>query len=146
MLPPAQGNTRQVRIFTPTTEVPFAGHPNVGTAFILATIGAFGPVDRAITVTFEEKAGLVPITIHRRDGMLWCELSAPERLSLGKSVSAETLASAVSLAANDVVTTTHHPQVATVGLPFLMAELKDRSALARARITRRVLTPSRPKV
>ena len=134
VLLPAQGNTRRVRIFTPATEVPFAGHPNVGTAFILATIGAFGPIDAAITVTFEEKAGLVPITIHRREGMLWCELSAPERLSLGKSVSAEVLASAVSLAASDVVTTTHDPQVATVGLPFLMAELRDRSALARARI------------
>jgi trans-2,3-dihydro-3-hydroxyanthranilate isomerase len=134
VLPPAQGNARRVRIFTPATEVPFAGHPNVGTAFILATIGAFGPIDAAITVTFEEKAGLVPITIRRREGMLWCELSAPERLSLGKSVSAEVLASAVSLAASDVVTTTHGPQVATVGLPFLMAELRDRSALARARI------------
>ncbi len=134
VLPPAEGNARRVRIFTPATEVPFAGHPNVGTAFILATIGAFGPIDAAITVTFEEKAGLVPITIRRGEGMLWCELSAPERLSLGKSVSAEVLASAVSLAASDVVSTTHDPLVATVGLPFLMAELRDRSALERARI------------
>jgi trans-2,3-dihydro-3-hydroxyanthranilate isomerase len=134
VLPPAQGGARRVRIFTPATEVPFAGHPNIGTAFILATIGTFGPIDAEITVTFEEKAGLVPITIRRREGSLWCELSAPERLSLGKTVSAESLASAVSLAANDVVITTHQPQVASVGLPFLMAELKDRSALARARV------------
>lgn len=134
VLPPEQGQARRVRIFTPTMEVPFAGHPNVGTAFVLATIGAFGPIETAITVTFEEKAGLVPITICRRREALWCELSAPERLSLGKTVSVESLASAVSLAASDVVTITHPPQVASVGLPFLIAELKDRAALARARI------------
>ena len=134
VLPAEQGHTRRVRIFTPTAEIPFAGHPNVGTAFVLAKTGAFGPIGEPITVTFEEKAGLVPITISQRNGTLWCELSAPEPLRLGKTVSAESLASAVSLAADDVVTTTHLPQVASVGLPFLMAELKDRAALARARV------------
>jgi trans-2,3-dihydro-3-hydroxyanthranilate isomerase len=134
VLPAEQGHSRRVRIFTPTAEIPFAGHPNIGTAFLLATIGTFGPIERPITVTFEEKAGLVPITISRRDGALWCELSAPEPLRLGKTVSAESLATAVSLAVDDVVTSTHLPQVASVGLPFLMAELKDRAALARARV------------
>jgi len=134
VLPAEQGHSRRVRIFTPTAEIPFAGHPNVGTAFVLATIGAFGPIEQSITVTFEEKAGLVPITISQRNGTLWCELSAPEPLRLGKTVSAESLASAVSLTVDDVVTTTHLPQVASVGLPFLMAELKDRAALARARV------------
>jgi trans-2,3-dihydro-3-hydroxyanthranilate isomerase len=134
VLPPERGQTRRVRIFTPTTEIPFAGHPNVGTAFVLATTGGFGSVEQPITVTFEEKAGLVPIAIRRRDGTLWCELSAPQPLSLTQTVSAESLASAVSLAPSDVVTATHLPQVASVGLPFLVAELKDRAALARARV------------
>jgi trans-2,3-dihydro-3-hydroxyanthranilate isomerase len=134
VLAPERGHTRRVRIFTPTTEIPFAGHPNVGTAFVLGTTGAFGSIEQPVTVTFEEKAGLVPVAIRRRDGTLWCELSAPERLSLGKTVSAESLASAVSLAPSDVVTTTHLPQVASVGLPFLVAELKDRDALERARV------------
>jgi trans-2,3-dihydro-3-hydroxyanthranilate isomerase len=134
VLPPERGHTRRVRIFTPAAEVPFAGHPNIGTAFVLATMGAFGPIDTAITITFEEKDGLVPLTIRRREGRLWCELSAPERLSLGRTVTPESLASAVSLDANDIVITTHLPQVASVGLPFLMAELEDRSALARARV------------
>jgi trans-2,3-dihydro-3-hydroxyanthranilate isomerase len=134
VLPPEQGHTRRVRIFTPTTEVPFAGHPNVGTAFVLATVGEFGPIGTPMTVTFEEKAGPVPITIRQREGTFWCELSAPERLTLGKAVSPESLASAVSLAAAEVVTTTHPPQVASVGLPFLMAELRDRAALERARV------------
>src|SRR5919108_6040901 len=108
VFPAEAGHTRKVRIFTPTTEVPFAGHPNVGTAFALATAGELGEIDTSITVTFEEKAGLVPISIHKREGKpFWCELSAPESLSLGKTISARSLASAVSLAADDVVTKTH---------------------------------------
>jgi trans-2,3-dihydro-3-hydroxyanthranilate isomerase len=133
VFPAEAGHTRKVRIFTPTTEVPFAGHPNVGTAFALANAGEFGPIEESITVTFEEKAGLVPVSIQKRDGLIWCELSAPQRLSLGKAFSAEMLAAAVSLAAGDVVTRTHPPQIASVGLPFLMAEIKDRAALERAR-------------
>jgi trans-2,3-dihydro-3-hydroxyanthranilate isomerase len=134
VLPPEAGHTRRVRIFTPTAEIPFAGHPNIGTAFALAAAGEFGPIETPITVTFEERAGLVPVSIHRREGQLiWCELAAPERISLGKTISAQTLASAVSLGPGDIVTKTHLPQVASVGLPFLMAELKDRAALERAR-------------
>jgi trans-2,3-dihydro-3-hydroxyanthranilate isomerase len=135
VFPAEAGHTRRVRIFTPTTEVPFAGHPNIGTAYALATAGEFGPIDPSITVTFEEKAGVVPVAIHRREGApIWCELSAPEPLSLGKSISTQSLAAAVSLTPNDIVTTTHSPQVASVGLPFLMAELTDRAALGRARV------------
>ena len=134
VFPSEAGHTRRVRIFTPTMEVPFAGHPNIGTAFALATTGEFGPIGASITVTFEEKAGLVPITIHKDKGKpIWCELAAPQRLSLGKTISAQSLASAVSLAADDIVTGRHLPQVASVGLPFLIAELKDRAALERAR-------------
>src|SRR5436305_815136 len=135
VFPPEAGHTRKVRIFTPSIEVPFAGHPNVGTAFVLATAGEFGAIEPAITVTFEEKAGLVSIAVRRReDGLIGCELTAPQRLSLGKTVTAQALARAVSLTEDHVVTRTHPPQVASVGLPFLIAELKSRSALERARV------------
>jgi len=134
VLPAEAGHTRRVRIFTPTVEIPFAGHPNIGTAFALAAAGELGPIDAPITVTFEERAGPVLISIQKREEMvIWCELAAPERLSLGKTVSAQALASAVSLGPGDIVTGTHLPQVASVGLPFLVAELKDRAALERAR-------------
>lgn len=134
VLPAEKGQTRRVRIFTPTKEVPFAGHPNVGTAFTLASIGEFGSIEGSMTVTFEEIAGLVPVTIERRaDGRLWCELSAPEKLSIGKRFPAEMLAAAVSLSVDEVVTATHLPLVASVGLPFIVAELRDRAALERAR-------------
>jgi trans-2,3-dihydro-3-hydroxyanthranilate isomerase len=128
--PPARG----VRIFTPTKEVPFAGHPNVGTAFVLATTGELGDIGSGIRVTFEEKAGPVAISIAQREGQgVWCELTAPERLSLGRSISLPELAAAVSLAPGDVVTTNHPPRVISVGLPFVVAQLRDRAALERAR-------------
>jgi trans-2,3-dihydro-3-hydroxyanthranilate isomerase len=163
VLPPERGHDRRVRIFTPTQEVPFAGHPNIGTAFVLAKTGAFGALgassdaalDAALeapgsprgadspsaaphaeprTVTFEEDAGLVAVTIERREGeRIACELKAPQRLSLGATVAPEAVAAAVSLSAGDVVTTAHEPLVASVGLPFVMAELRDRDALERAR-------------
>ena len=134
VFPPEAGHTRRVRIFTPATEVPFAGHPNVGTAFVLATSGALGPIDGEVTVTFEERAGLVPVRITRgADGIIRCECVAPERLTTGRSIPVERLADAVSLAPEDIVTITHPPQTASVGLRFLMAELRDRAALERAR-------------
>ncbi len=135
VFPPEAGNTRKVRIYTPATEVPFAGHPNIGTAFVLACKGELGEIGASVTVTFEEGAGVVPVVVHQReDETIWCELTAPERLSLGETVSARQLAAAVSLAERDVVTATHRPQVASVGLPFLVAELTDRRALERARV------------
>jgi len=138
VLPAEQGHDRRVRIFTPTQEVPFAGHPNVGTAFVLAKTGALGahdaPHDAPRTVTFEEDAGLVAVTVERREGeRIACELKAPQRLALGASVAPEAVAAAVSLAADDIVTRAHEPLVASVGLPFVIAELRDRDALERAR-------------
>jgi trans-2,3-dihydro-3-hydroxyanthranilate isomerase len=135
VLPAEAGHTRRVRIFTPTQEVPFAGHPNIGTAFVLAATGALGPLPAEITVVFEERAGLVPITITTSGGRIRCELAAPERLSRGRTVDPAALAPAVSLEAEDILMTTHPPQEASVGLRFLIAEVADLAALARARAT-----------
>lgn len=135
VLPAEAGHTRRVRIFTPSREVPFAGHPNVGTAFALATAGELGDLEEPLTVTFEEEAGVVPVTIRRRaDGVLLCELEAPRRLSRGPVFSAREVAEAVSLDEADIVTAPHPPQVISVGLPFLAAEVRDRQALERARV------------
>jgi trans-2,3-dihydro-3-hydroxyanthranilate isomerase len=134
VLPAEQGHDRRVRIFTPSREVPFAGHPNVGTAFVLASLGEFGPLDDPLTVTFEEVAGLVPVSVQRLDGArIWCELKAPEALSLGPELPVAAVAEAVGLTAQDIATDRHRPRVASVGLEFIVAELADRSALERAR-------------
>jgi len=135
VFPARTGHTRHVRIFTPAAEIPFAGHPNVGTAFVLAAAGEFGEINSSLSVTFEEEAGLVSVAIRAEQGkIVSCELAAPQSLSLGKTVPAELVASAVSLNRQDIVTDTHHPHICSVGLPFVFTELKDRSALERARI------------
>lgn len=77
----------------------------------------------------------MPITIRKRPNQsVWCELAAPERLSLGKTVSVRTVAAVLSLTADDIATETHFPQVALVGLPFLFVEVRDRTALERVRV------------
>jgi trans-2,3-dihydro-3-hydroxyanthranilate isomerase len=134
VLPAEQGNSRKVRIFTPAREVPFAGHPNIGTAFVLATIEQFGAFDGDMTVTFEEEAGLVPVTISTKEaGRLWCELAAPQGLTLGDAVEPELAASALSLETAVIAMGVHPPLAAGVGLPFLVVELRNRDALERAR-------------
>jgi trans-2,3-dihydro-3-hydroxyanthranilate isomerase len=131
VFPAKRGHTRHVRIFTPIKELPFAGHPNVGTAFVL---GELGEIKSSATVTFEEEAGLVSIEINESGGkIVSCELTAPQPFSLGKTIRVELAASALSLAPTDIVTKAHQPQVASVGLPFIMVEVQDRSALERAR-------------
>src|SRR5262245_60740232 len=130
VFPPGAGHTRRVRIFTPASEIPFAGHPNVGTAFVLATAGEFGEIKSPHTVVFEEDAGLVSVSIHAVEGkVVSCELAAPQPLSFGDAVEPELVASAVSVKRADIVTDTHDPQVCSVGLPFVFTELRDRAAL-----------------
>jgi trans-2,3-dihydro-3-hydroxyanthranilate isomerase len=135
VLPPETGHTRKVRIFTPFDEIPFAGHPNIGTAFVLASVGELGRLDAPTAVIFEERAGQVPIDIDVVDGRpTRCELAAPEVLSLGETMAVKTVADVLSLSPEDFVTDTHPPQAASVGLPFLFAELRGRDALERVRV------------
>lgn len=131
VFPPDGDNTRKVRIFTPAQEIPFAGHPNVGTAFVLATLGEVEPG----LITFEERAGVVPITITRDENQVHCELKAPQPLNLGKQVPANLVAEAVSLAVEDLVVTRHQPQVASVGFPFVFVELNNLDTLGRAKVS-----------
>jgi trans-2,3-dihydro-3-hydroxyanthranilate isomerase len=136
VLPAEQGHTNRVRIFTPVREMPFAGHPNVGTAFVLAQTGVLGEFGDKLTVQFEEQAGIVPVSIRRLEGgAVFCELVAPQSLSFGKIASAELVAAAASLAPEDIETSVHLPQETSVGLPFLMTQVKNLAALKRACIS-----------
>lgn len=134
VFPAERGYTRKVRIFTPAQEIPFAGHPNVGTAFVLATIGELGKL-RSQKITFEEKAGLVRIQIEVANGKVTsCELTAPQPVSLGQTVPVELVASAVSLNPSDIVIQAHQPQSVSVGLPFLFTQVTDLAALGRVKV------------
>jgi trans-2,3-dihydro-3-hydroxyanthranilate isomerase len=131
VLPPRDpANDAHVRIFTVRAEIPFAGHPNVGTAFVVATQAAKPPA----RLLFEEGAGLVPVEILKEDGCpVGAELTAPQALKKLTQFSAEQAAAVVSLSSADIRTDRHPPQIVSVGLPFLVVELASRDALRRAR-------------
>lgn len=128
VLPPEDAaNTARVRIFTPRTELPFAGHPNVGTGFVLASERGG---DR---LRFEEIAGLVEIAIARgADGAVTeVTVAAPQPLSLGTVFAPAQIAGAAGIEPGEVVTRHHPPLVASVGNPFAIMEVTP-GALARA--------------
>ena len=132
--PKDPAHTAEVRIFTPRSEMPFAGHPNVGTAFVLARAGVcYGQPLNADGVVFEEEAGLVPIEILRDGGaVVGAKLASPQPLSVGAEISGELVASACGIALEDIETANHRPCIASCGAPFILAELKTRAALAAA--------------
>lgn len=135
VLPPRIAtHTAEVRIFTATKEVPFAGHPNIGTAIMLAQRleGAGGaPLERLL---FEEAAGLVPIRLlHEHGAVAVAELTAPQSLSIGAAATLADVAACLSIETTDIRAQVHPPQVASIGLPFLVVELWSRDALARCK-------------
>jgi trans-2,3-dihydro-3-hydroxyanthranilate isomerase len=135
VLPPKDAaHTAEVRIFTPRAELPFAGHPNVGTAFVLATRGQSYGREIGNAVIFEEKAGLVAIDLIR-DGaaLMGARLKAPQPLARGDDIAPEIVAAACSIQIGEVETARHVPCIASCGLPLVIAELNTRAALAAAR-------------
>jgi len=132
--PSSDSYTKNVRIFTSQGELPFAGHPNIGTAFVLAEMGEFGEIEDSVSVIFEEIAGPVPIEIIRIDGSIISKLKAPESLTLGSEFDVEMVANLFSIEVDDLEISTHHPQIASVGLPFLFIEVKNRQILEKLHI------------
>lgn len=130
VLPPQDPtHTARVRIFTRTREMPFAGHPNVGTAYVLAQQGR----DKGGKLLFEELAGLVEIDVER-DGQgepVGATIVAPQPLSLGPELPVETIAACASLQPADIRPGAHRPVGASLGNPFVIAEV-EAAALARA--------------
>ncbi|HEX8905526.1 MAG TPA: PhzF family phenazine biosynthesis protein [Longimicrobiaceae bacterium] len=121
----------QLRIFTPANELPFAGHPTVGTAAVLARLGLVALRKGAGRVVFEEGVG--PVSVDLRVD----EQRAFARLSLDASVDeapvpAEHAAAALSLPSGAV----RDAWFATVGTPFGFVHLADREAVDAASVDR----------
>jgi trans-2,3-dihydro-3-hydroxyanthranilate isomerase len=135
VLPPKDArNTAHVRIFTPRAEMPFAGHPNVGTAFALAREGnVYGRSVSGSSLVFEEIAGLVTIDLWGEGAATTgARLSAPQPLSIGDQVEPEIVAKASEISVSDIELRNHAPCVASCGATFVLAEVKSRKALATA--------------
>lgn len=124
--PDDPSHTAKVRIFFPTAEIPFAGHPTIGCALHLAKGAAL--------VTLEEVAGLVPVTITDGTGSAkLAEFTAPKLPSPWTAPQdPDLLAAAIGLTPADLGP--HAPGHFEGGPAFLYAQLSDTDALARARI------------
>jgi trans-2,3-dihydro-3-hydroxyanthranilate isomerase len=123
VLPPGNSaHTARVRIFNRTSEMPFAGHPNVGTALVLSRLGlATGPVLR-----FEELAGLVEVRLSAEE---YAEIDAPQPLQLNGNIPVESIAACLSIDPDRIRTHVHAPVRASVGVEFVLVEV-DTEALA----------------
>lgn len=134
LLPPHNNDSDlKARIFTPGMEIPFAGHPNVGLGVWASEAGgAFGKRfgDRILV---EEGAGLVSIELTRDEAGASATLTAPAPLSLGVTLPVARIAAAAGLSPNVVRMDVHPPQVASVGMGFVCAELSSVDSLNLAR-------------
>jgi trans-2,3-dihydro-3-hydroxyanthranilate isomerase len=134
LFPPGDpANTAHVRIFTPAEEMPFAGHPNVGTAFVLARMGSLFGRPVSDQLRFEEAAGLVHLEIRRSEGRVTgARCRAPRPLAIGAAVDPEIVAQLSGLKAGDILRGRFSPCFVSVGAEFLVAEVTA-DALERAR-------------
>lgn len=124
-------HTAQVRIFTPGAELPFAGHPTVGTALLLADLGIV-PAD-VNEIVFEEGVGPVPVRIDRDAGRVTrCTLTAARVPEQGPPPpQRDALARMLSLQAGEVLDTA---ACWSCGVPFLIVPLASVAALSRCRL------------
>jgi trans-2,3-dihydro-3-hydroxyanthranilate isomerase len=136
VLPPDDpSHTKRVRIFTPGNELQFAGHPTVGTAHVLATIGAVTLTGDETRIVLEEGVGPVPVVIRAENGRpTFAQLSVAKLPEVGPPPPSTTvLADLLSLSVNDLLGDKMPAEAISCGTPFLFVPLRDRDAVARAR-------------
>jgi trans-2,3-dihydro-3-hydroxyanthranilate isomerase len=127
-------HSARVRIFFPTAEIPFAGHPTVGCAVLLAEL-AHGAGDFTTRITLEEEAGLVPVNVTRAGGVTRAEFTAPViPYAFPGALPEGLLARALDLAPDAIGFGAHRPAVWQGGPAFLYVPVANRAALARARV------------
>lgn len=132
---PADNDSWDVRIFTPEAEIPFAGHPTLGTAAVIRDELAAGRPDE---VTLNLGVGEIPVTVERDDGdeVLWMRQRAPE---FGETMDADEAAAVVGVDP-DAVDADHPPQLVSTGLPTLVVPLRSLDAVRDAEINSQAYT------
>jgi trans-2,3-dihydro-3-hydroxyanthranilate isomerase len=121
-----------VRIFTPAQEVPFAGHPTLGTAFIIQREIIKQPIEK---IQLNLKIGQIPVTLsYEQDqvNLLWMEQKTP---TFHRVIEPEAVASVISLEMEDLDRRFPIQEVST-GIPFLIVPLKTHAALKKAKVNR----------
>ena len=136
VLPPeSDAHDVRVRIFTPGREMDFAGHPTLGTAWVLCHLGLHALNEGRSTLVLGENVGPVPVTLRVKDGELEsAELSVAQLPQFEPAPDAEALAAITGLAAADFAGGAYAPRFASCGAKFLMAVLNSTEALGRVQI------------
>ncbi|MEC9343193.1 MAG: PhzF family phenazine biosynthesis protein [Pseudomonadota bacterium] len=133
--PDDPAHTAKVRIFMPTDEIPFAGHPTIGCAIHLAQKLHKGEGDFDTVITLEEVAGLVPVAVRSVGGVVNAQFTAPviPHVHEGQVPLAEIAADALGLDSVDIGFGDHRPGLFVGGPVFVFIPLASREALAKAR-------------
>jgi trans-2,3-dihydro-3-hydroxyanthranilate isomerase len=134
--PTDPSHTRRVRIFTPEEELPFAGHPTIGTAHALVALGEVPVHGDEVTVILEERVGPVAVRVQLAHGVpVHAQLTTgklPEERAVTPDIPA--LAEMLSLAPDDFIGGTHAPMAVSCGIPWLIIPLASLDAVRRARV------------
>ena len=142
VLPPERGGACRVRIFTPGAEVPFAGHPTIGTAHVLFATGAVWAEGAETMVVLEEQVGDVSVRVRLPQGdggvagvePTFAQLTVASLPEERDAPSRELLAAALSLTPDELLDGTYAPRMGSCGLPFVLVPLASHDAVRRARI------------
>ncbi len=132
VLPPeSEAGDFQLRIFTPTQELDFAGHPTVGTAFLLGKLQTNKGNQASVTWQLEEPVGLVPVTLYYEgETLVKTELTAAQLPQAGEDIPEfPDLAKLLGLSLDQIKQDQDFPQVYSCWLPFLFVPLVNREAL-----------------
>jgi trans-2,3-dihydro-3-hydroxyanthranilate isomerase len=128
-------HTRKLRIFTPGTELPFAGHPTLGAAFVLASIGEVALDGTTTSIVLEEGVGPISVTIRAEGGRpTYCALTAARLPEFGPPPPpVDEIAAVLSLRPDEIRRNGFSPRGVSCGVPFFLVPVRDEGALARAR-------------
>ena len=128
--------TKRVRIFVPGGEVPFAGHPTIGTAIAMVFSGDVPVTGDELRIVLGENVGPVPVTVRLTDGLpTWAQLSVAQLPVEEPPMDRAVIAAMLGLSPDDLMAADGYaPASTSCGLPFLIVPLATRAAVARARI------------
>ena len=136
ILPPNDPvNTARLRIFTPTRELPFAGHPTIGAAVLIGLVEARELISKQdILIALEEEIGLVSCTVGMdAKGSARARFTLPKRPDpAGVAGESLAIAAALGLEENDIGFDDHVPTIFSAGNPFCFVPVASRAALSRA--------------
>ena len=138
VLPPDNpAHSAKIRIFTPGLEMPFAGHPTIGTAVLLADLqGRLAGGTSDALIVLEEGIGVVRVGVRRRAGeAAFAEFDAPKLPEpLATPVLPDRMADALGVSPNEIGFENHRPTRYSAGVPYSFVPMRGLEAIGRARM------------